>query len=555
MRKMRRFSIYDLSLVSLVSAFLLTFLLVPIGYVLLESLRVGQSFSLDSYAEFFSSSFYLEASLNSIIWATLTTAAASIIGLPLAYILSRYDIPAKGTFRFLLTLPLITPPFVGAMALLNLFGSYGTLNVILSDWLHLTSEPINFIFGLHGLVLVETLHLFPLIVLNTDFSSINKEYEELAEISGASGRSRFFRVTMPLVAPSFANGAFLVFIFTFVDFATPMVLRETKYLATEAVNAIVLSFLDVRRYRLGLVGTVVMTIFTIACLVFMRSLIERRRYHLKGPARIITASGLKKGIMMGYALLIAGLGLMVPTWIILSAFSKSWSFTAFPTTWTVDNFKLIVLDTPLYIKNSLAFALIALAINILVGLAVAYILTRIEIPGKHFLDSLTTFILAVPGIIMGVGYLLLFSQPVMGFSLARTWVVMPLVIAVRRLPYMIRPAYGAFLGLERSLEDVASVFGARRYSILAKITLPLTKRLVFAGALFTFINAVQELSSTIFLYRPGWETMTIGIFILFLSSGFFEAAAALGVILIIVVSICIILAYRLTEKGMQYGIA
>jgi iron(III) transport system permease protein len=161
--------------------------------VFYESLTWQGSLTLDHYKRFFDSSYLQECLLNSLWVAAACALFSSLIGIPMAYLLGRFDLPGRGLLTTLATLPLIMPPFVGALSFKFLFGQHGTVNLLLMDYLGLR-EPINFIYGLHGVVLITSLHLFPLVMLNvmTSLSKIDPALEEAAANMGAKGL-RVFR--------------------------------------------------------------------------------------------------------------------------------------------------------------------------------------------------------------------------------------------------------------------------------------------------------------------------------------------------------------------------
>jgi len=184
------------------------------------------------------------------------------------------------------------------------------------------------------------------------------------------------------------------------------------------------------------------------------------------------------------------------------------------------------------------------------------VLARSRFPGKDLIDSLVTLILAVPGTVIGIAYLRAFHAPLplIGISLTQGWLIMVVVLAIRRLPYVVRSVYAALLQIHVSLEEASLVLGGNKIRTFIKITTPLIARGLLVGSIISFTTAMQELSSTAFLYRPGWETMPLGIFIYYLTGGMNEASA-LGVLLILVVAISVGLANRLVgaKMGAAFG--
>jgi iron(III) transport system permease protein len=230
--------------------------------------------------------------------------------------------------------------------------------------------------------------------------------------------------------------------------------------------------------------------------------------------------------------------------------------TPFPTEYTLEYFKKVTIDLPMYIQNSFVFCTIAVLLNAGLGLLIAYVLARSKFPGKDLIDSLVTLLLAVPGTVIGIAYLRAFHAPLplLGISLTQSWAIMVAVLAIRRLPYVVRSVYATLLQIHVSLEEASLVLGGDKVRTFLKITTPLIARGLLAGSIISFTTAMQELTSTAFLYRPGWETMPLGIFIYYLTGGMNEASA-LGVLLILVVAVSIGLANRLVgaKMGAAFG--
>jgi iron(III) transport system permease protein len=240
--------------------------------------------------------------------------------------------------------------------------------------------------------------------------------------------------------------------------------------------------------------------------------------------------------------LIAILVLLIPTVLGLSAFSRRWALTPIPTYWTLDNFKLIFLESPGLLKNSFLFSGVALVWGVAFGLPAAYLITRTKIIGKEALDFVITLMLAFPGIAVGVSYLLAFWE---GIPLATLWIIMPLSLFVRRLPYFLRMAHASYLQLDVSLEEASEISGAGKLRTFLNISFPLLLKGVFVGIVMFFIMAFQEISTAIFLYRGGWETLPIGIFLNWHRGMEFGIAAAMAFFMIVIIFILLLIVSRI----------
>jgi len=544
---MSRGNAFLTALLWLVIAFLVIY---PLSILVQESFTLTETegWGLGNYLEFFQDAYYLKTFGNTLLLSTLLLLTTTVFGIPLAYILARYRHWGKTIFTALILLPIVLPAFAGVFAFIIFFGKYGTLNLILME-IGLTEKPINFIYGLHGLVFVQSLHMLPFIVLGlfAGFTNIDPAFEEAAEVEGASGFRRFFTITLPLCSPSYLAGAVLVFLWPFTDWLTPLILGQVDFLPSVAYLNIAYHFTDQHRKYMGIVAVVVSAVVCISLFLLARWWIERKKYTglSKGTTsegRVIVPGPVVKTGAYAYLIFIAVLVLLIPSVLGLAAFSRRWVFEAFPTYWTLENFKLILLESPGLIKNSFLFSGIALVFGIAFGLPAAYLIVRTRVPGRNALDFVITLMLAFPGIAVGVSYLLAFWE---GIPLATHWIIMPLALFARRLPYFLRMAHSSYLQLDPSLEEAAEVSGAGKIRTFFSISLPLLLKGVFVGVVMFFIMAFQEISTAIFLYRGGWETLPIGIYLNWHRGMEFGIAAAMAFLMIVITFILLLIISRI----------
>jgi len=522
----------------------------PISILIIESLKIsgtGDS-GIQNYLEFFQDTYYLKTFWNTIVLSTMVLLVTTLFGIPLAYILARYRQRGKTIFTALILMPIVLPAYAGVFAFVIFFGKFGTMNLLLMD-AGLIEKPINFIFGFHGLVFIEALHMLPFIVLSLSagFTSIDPSFEEAAEVEGASGFRRFITVTLPLCTPSYLAGAVMVFLWPFTDWLTPMILGQVDFLPSVAYINIAYHFTDVHRKYMGIVAVIVSSIVCITLFLLARWWVEKRKYTglSKGTTvegRVIEPSPLVKTGSYLYMYFIAALVLLIPIVLGLSAFSRRWVFEPFPTYWTLDNFRVILQESPGLIKNSFVFSIIALIFGVVFGLPAAYLIVRTKTLGKDALDFMITLMLAFPGIAIGVSYLLAFWE---GISLATHWMIMPLALFARRLPYFLRIAHASYLQLDISLEEASEVSGVGKFRTFINISLPLLTKGVLVGVVMFFIMAFQEISTAIFLYRGGWETLPIGIYLNWHRGMEFGISAAMAFLMIVITFILLLIVARI----------
>ena len=526
------------------------FILYPLSFLIIESFKIAetQTYGIKNYVDFFKDPYYLKTFGNTLFLSLLVLIVTTLVGLPLAYIISRYRLKGKVLFTALILLPIVLPAYAGAFALIVLFGKIGVINLLLTDW-GIVSKPINFLYGLHGLVFVQSLHLLPFIVLSLSagFTNIDPSLEEASEVEGANGFKRFFTITLPLATPNYLAGAVLVFLWPFTDWLTPLIFGQVDYLPSISYINIAYHFTDMHRKYMGIVSVVVSAVICVTLFLASKYWVERKKYTSLSKGTTLEGRIIQPGILLKvgsyvYMFIIALLVLLIPIVLGLSAFSRRWVLEPFPTYWTLENFKLIFIETPGLLKNSLLFSGTALLFGIIFGLPAAYLITRTHTPGKEALDFIITLMLAFPGIALGVSYLLAFWE---GIPLATHWIIMPLSLFVRRLPYFLRMAHASYLQLDISLEEAAEVSGATKLYTFFTISLPLLLKGVFVGVVMFFIMAFQEISTAIFLYRGGWETLPIGIYLNWHRGMEFGIAGAMAFFMIVIIFILLLIVSKI----------
>ncbi|MBS1238901.1 MAG: binding-protein-dependent transport system inner rane component, partial [Deltaproteobacteria bacterium] len=348
-------------------AFMIVFLIYPLLHLFYDAFTTDAGeFTLLNFQDFFTDRYYLKSLLNSMLLGVGTVITTSIIGITFAFLLLRYEFPGRGLFSYLSIVPMIMPPLVGVMGFVFILGRAGTVNILLMDYLGF-EKPINFMYGIQGVLLVETLHLFPLMTLSIvdAMGKISPSLDEAAESVGSRGLRKFWDITFPLTTPGFVSGALLVFIWTFADFATPLVVGVDDLLASQAYLNIV-QFVDRRLFKMGIVISAIMVILAILFLIIAKkyvaikdysslsySVIERKQI---GPAA-------KGGVVLFLGLIIT-LAFIPYLGITLDSFGKGWALTPFPVKYTLQYFERVAFETPKFIINSLLYAGISVLICI-----------------------------------------------------------------------------------------------------------------------------------------------------------------------------------------------
>jgi iron(III) transport system permease protein len=545
--------------VGLIWAFLILFLVYPLGRIFYDAVtdEAGR-WTLANFHAFFTDRFYLRSLWHSMILGVATVITSSVLGIAVAFLLVRFDFAGRNLFSYLTMIPIISPPLVGVLGFTFILGRAGTVNVLLMDLFDML-KPVNFLYGIHGVVLVETLHLFPMITLNVvdALGKVDPSLEEAAESVGARGWSKFWRVTLPLTTPGYVAGALLVFIWTFSDFATPLVLGVQDLLAPQAYLNIV-QFVDRRIFRMGIVISALMVLLAILFLLAARHYVAIKDYSSLSYTRIARRrlSPGKQAMVVALLSFLLLLSFIPYIGVTLASIGKGWALTPLPVAYTLQYYERVIVETPKYILNSFLYSGLAVVICIGVGVPIAWMLARSTVPGRGALDAVNTLILAVPGTAIGIAYIRAFHFDLPGLDRGLTsfWIVMPLVLAVRRLPYTVRGSFASLLLVHRSLEEAASSVGASGVRTFKDVTLPMIWKGILVGSLFSFMTSLQEASAVLFLALGGWESITNGIFAFYIA-GSANEAAALGVILVVVAAVSVTVINRMagTRMGGVFG--
>jgi len=543
----------------LIWAFLILFILFPLTRIFYDAVtNEAGHFTLVHFRDFFTDSFYLRSFWRSMVLGVAAVLTTSAIGIAVAFLIVRYEFPYRKTFSYLTMLPMILPPLVGVLGFVFILGRAGTVNILLMDWFGLET-PINFMYGMHGVLLVETVHLFPLMTLSIldALAKVDPSLEEAAQGVGATGWHRFWTITLPLTTPGYISGALLVFIWTFADFITPLVVGVQDLLAPQAYLNI-MQFVDRRIFRMGIVISALLVVLAILFVLAAREYVAIKDYSSLAYSRVERRrlGPVKRWLAVGLLTLLMVVCVIPQLGVLLAAVGRGWALTPFPVHYTLEFFRAVSIETPKFIINSFLYAGLALILCLLIGVPMAWIMTRTHAPGRNTMDALTTLILAIPGTAIGIAYIRAFNFPLpfIDAPLTGMWVILPLVLAVRRLPYTVRGSYSSLLLVHPSMEEAAANVGATKLRTFRDITVPLVWKGILVGALFSFIMSIQEASATIFLTLGGWEMIPFGIFTFYIA-GSHSQAAALGVILIAVCAVSLYLVNRIagTRVGGLFG--
>ncbi len=462
--------------------------------------------------------------LNSLINSVIVTAVATVLGTLVAFVLARYDFPGKTFMRILAIVPLFITPFVNSYVIKLLFSPTGPLSWITTRLLGYAVE----IDGLAGVTIAQIMAFYPIVYLNAyaSFLSIDPSMEEQAENLGARGLRLFTSVTLPLALPGIAAGAIIVFIFSLEDLGAPIVFQEDRLMSYQIYSAFT-SETGIVSPEMAALGFV-MLFLAIVSFIAIRNYVSMRSY-----AMISRGGRWKprerrlgwKGILAVYLLLLPliiwtampqigvvmlAFGLMPPTQFQIDPGSA----TAF--------YFLELFRNPnifMYIRNTITYALTAVAIATTLSIIIGYSVSRTRIRFiTPALDTLATIPIAIPGLVVALGYYFFFANvfrdtpldPTTGPTIFQAWAVLIIAYSIRKLPFIVRSVFAGFQQVHEALEEAALNLGATRRKTVFGIVLPLITAYILSGAIIGFIYISTEVSTSITIggLRPDQAPMT-----------------------------------------------
>lgn len=537
-----------------IAAFLAVFLIWPAATVIWVAFteKGGTAFTLVNFLDFVRTDLFVRSFWNSLYVSAMAVVCASILALPLAYITSRFTFRGTVLIQTLGFLPLIMPPFVGAVAMQLFFGRNGSVNLLLDDWF---GFKIAFMDGLNGVIFVQSIHYFPFILINLSagLRNIDSAMEEAAQNLGASGFRLFRRIVFPLAMPGYVAGASLVFVKVFDDLATPLLLNVKDMLAPQAYLRVTsIGITD----PMGYVISVVLIVASVSAIALSALVTRGTDYATvqRGGGGLARRALRPWESAMAYAVvtLILLLVLAPHAGLLLLSFATIWSFSPLPDGYTAAHYVRVFSESSLYIKNTLIYASLAGLIDVVIGTAIAYLVLRTRLVGRNALDWAASAALAIPGVVLGIGYLRAFYglQLWDGTPLAALWIVIVLALAIRRLPYALRACYAALQQISVSLEEAAENLGATKARTVRRIVVPLMTGGILAGFITSFATAAVELSATLMLVQSNSDApLSYGLYVFMQSAAGRGPGAALGVIAVVLVAACTILSHVIIERG------
>jgi iron(III) transport system permease protein len=531
----------------------------PIGSLLIGSVRSEDGWTLGFFAQVVSARLYVQALINSLVLGAWTGLFSIVIGLPLAWAVSRTNVPGKGLILVTANLSYLSPPFLTAIAFVYLFSpNSGLINILMRDVVGLPWLTFN-IFSMAGLVVVTTIHTFPFVFLlaSSALQSVDASYEEAAQILGAGKFRTAFSITAPLVAPAILSGTLLAFVNAIALFGSQAIIGLPARIFTLPTRLYSL-FNYPPQYGLASALSLVFVVITILALYLQRAFLARRSYVTlggKGSRPQLVDLGPARWGVFAFCAAILVVAIVLPYGTLIAvSFSKSWGLD-FWHNLTFANYRFILIEydvTQRAILNSLFLATAAALLAVLLGALVGWIDLRTRLPGRKLLDYAALIPLGLPGIVMAVALIQFWLA--MPLALYGTLTILLLAYVGRYIPLGVRAANTSLRQVDPALEESAAILGAGWGRTMREITLPLIRPGLFAGWLLVFVPAIQELSASILLFSSSSMTLAVAVYNLY-ETGRTEPVAALAIINVVIIGTAILIANRLggTRIGPKTG--
>ncbi len=530
------------------------FFLYPAITIIGEAFRKKDgSITFDYLHAVFQDPVYVEGLWNAFLLGITSTIATLAIAFPLALLSHRYDFYGKKWLGVLVLVPLILPPFVGAVGVKEMLGVDGALNSLLiqigmmdaarpRDWLAESRFT--------GIVIMNALHLYPILYMNiaAALANLDPAMEQAAQNLGCPPWRRFWKITFPLTLPGVFAGSSIVFIWAFTELGVPLVFDYARVAPVQVYDGIKGLGDNPIPYAIVAIMLVISAgVFALSKLVLGRSPLGTAP-RPKGRSNDLPLRGYKSFLTAGFFLFIFLIASVPHCGVIFLSVSEDWYQTILPETMTLRHYNEALGDSLVVpsIKNSLFYASMATIIDIVLGLAIAWVVVRAKIRGRSLLDAMVMLPLAVPGLVMAFGYLAL-SQPGKPFAFligadGNPALLLIIAYAFRRLPYVVRSAVAGLQQSNPVLEEAAKSLGATPFRTLRKIAIPLIGANIAAGAILAFAFAMLEVSDSLILAQQNEHfPITKAIYTLLSSLGNgVQLAAALGIWAMVFLSVAII---------------
>ena len=520
------------------------FIVYPFYTILTKSVFSNkvEGLTLYNFVRFFTKPYYYQTLIRSLVVCSITVLTTTVIGVPIAYVMTRYNVAGKQLLHILIIMSLMSPPFIGAYSWIILMGRNG----LIAKLFRLFGAVAPTIYGREGIIFVFTLHLFPYIYLYTSgaMNSIDSSLEEAAENLGMNKLKRIWTITLPVILPSILAGCVMVFMTALADFGTPMLLGEgytvlpvlvyNEYMSESAVNPYMASALSV-----------IIVFCSLAVLAFQKLVIDKRNYQMSSlrPPKEEVLTGWKRFAVSLPIWIVTFLAFLPQIVVVCQSFVER-SFSGMVQGINLSNYQAILSRLGRNIRNTYVFSLVAIVFIVILGILVSYILVRKKGKVANLIDTLIMFPYVIPGSVLGIGLIVAFNRRPL--ILVGTSAIMIISYVVRKLPYTVRSGSAFLYQMDPFIEEASINLGVSPMKTFFTVTARMMLPGIMSGAVLSWITCINELSSSIMLYSGKTSTIAVAIYqeVVRMSDG---TAAALATILTVTTIISLLIVFRLTK--------
>lgn len=505
--------------------------------------RVLSLATLDGLIGFFDKPYFVRPLINSIVLGLSVGLAGTVIGFILAYAIERARIPGRRIYDSISTIPVIAPPFVVAISTIMLFGRNGFVTKYL-----LGGNEMFSIYGFWGLLITETLAYFPTayLVLKGTLAAIHNTYEDASRSLGASRARTFLKVTLPLALPGILSAFLLVFIESLADFGNPIILSGSYQVLSVQAYLQITAIYDLPG---GAILAIMLIVPSLIAYVVQKYVLGRRSYVSvagKVPRSVRTSGRLTIIFDEMFCALVSLIIILFYGMVIVGAFVKLWGIDY---SLTVNNFVKGLSMGWQYVADSVWIAAAGAPLTGILGILIAYLVTRKRFFGRRALEFISMLAFAVPGTVIGIGYSVAFSEAhwFMPIVLQGSSLIILFLFVFRNMPVGLQAGTAGLAQIDVDIEEAARSLGAGGFLVFRKIVLPLLAPAFISGLIYSFVRAMTQISAVIFVVSGKWNLLTVFLLGL-VENGELSIAAAMSIVLVLIV----IVALGILKFAMQY---
>ena len=518
------------------------FLIYPLFKLLYNAFFFDGSFTTQYFQSFFSQKYYVKSIFNSLKVSVCATALSLVIGIPLAYFYQMYEIKGKTVLQVLIILCSMSAPFIGAYSWIMLLGRSGVITKFIEALIPIRMPNI---YGFNGILLVESLQLFPLVFLYVSgaLKNIDNSLLEASENMGCSGFKRFMTIVIPLCMPTIIAAALMVFMRAFADFGTPLLIGEgyqtfpviiyNSYFAETGGD-----------HNFGAAISIIAIVITAIIFLIQKYINGKFNFTMSAlhPIERKPVHGIHCLFVNFYSWAVVAIAFLPQLYVIYTSFLKT-SGKIFLKGYSLDSYRYAFTHLTKAIPNTFIIGGIALVIVIILAILIAYLVVRRNNILNKIIDTVSMVPYIIPGSVVGIALVMAFNKKPL--VLTGTITIMIVALVIRRIPYTIRSSTATLQQISLSIEEAAISLGSSKLKAFFKITVPMMANGILSGAIMSWVTIITELSTAIILYNLNTITLTLATYT-YVSRGNYGIAAAYATILTVTTIISLLIYMKVT---------